>query len=41
MAYDSFLSYSSKDRALAEAIHARPGAAGLNIRFDKIRLKTS
>jgi len=39
VAYDCFLSYSSEDRTLAEAIDARLAAAGLNVWFDRIRLK--
>jgi hypothetical protein len=39
MPYDCFLSYSSKDLALAEAIHARLAAAGFDVWFDKIRLQ--
>jgi hypothetical protein len=37
---DCFLSYSSKDLRLAESIHARLTEAGLDVWFDKIRLRS-
>jgi tetratricopeptide (TPR) repeat protein len=39
MPHDCFLSYSSKDLSLAEAVHAHLVAAGFDVWLDKIRLK--
>src|ERR1700722_17296636 len=38
MPYDAFISYSSSDLAIAEAVHKRIVDAGFNVWFDKARL---